>query len=91
MFAFGLRRGSLLVATVQDIKNDSAEIQEIQQTSRYYQLLSGLGPTLIGKQASDIQESPVDIAFIHIDGTSHLLASIGRDHHLRLWDIQVSW
>ncbi|VDM05752.1 unnamed protein product [Schistocephalus solidus] len=47
--------------------------------------------TLIGKQASDIQESPVDIAFIHIDGTSHLLASIGRDHRLRLRDIQVSW
>nr|VZI19174.1 unnamed protein product [Spirometra erinaceieuropaei] len=87
-FAYGLKRGSLLIVTVQDIQSDSAEVQEIQQTSRYYQLLSGLGPSLIGKQASDVQESSIDVAFIQIDGTSHLIASIGRDHHLRLWDIQ---
>ncbi|BHF66252.1 hypothetical protein SprV_0200926800 [Sparganum proliferum] len=87
-FAYGLKRGSLLLVTVQDIQNDSAEVQEIQQTSRYYQLLSGLGPSLIGKQASDVQESPIDVAFIQLDGTSHLIASIGRDHHLRMWDIQ---
>ncbi|CAH8494893.1 unnamed protein product [Schistosoma turkestanicum] len=90
VFAYGLSTGSILVATV-NLPNSSAtevtEVFELCQASMIQKIWCGITP-FSSKNDNDSSSSPLDISALSLGSDEHFLATICKDHRLRLWDLK---
>nr|CAH8846275.1 unnamed protein product [Trichobilharzia regenti] len=90
VFAYGLSTGSIMIARVLPFDStapEGTEVFELCQTSIIQKLWSGITP-FSSKTDNDSASSPLDIISLDLGCDEYFLATICRDHRLRLWDFK---
>ncbi|KAH8875909.1 Nuclear pore complex protein [Schistosoma japonicum] len=90
VFAYGLSTGSILVAKVPPLSLSVAEVSEVYelcQASMIQKIWCGITP-FSGKNDSDSASSPLDIIVLNLGSDEYFLATVCKDHRLRLWDLK---
>ncbi|CAH8520995.1 unnamed protein product [Heterobilharzia americana] len=90
VFAYGLSTGSIIVARVPVLGSsitENTEVFELCQASMIQKLWCGITP-FSSKTDNDSVSSPLDILSLSLGCDEYLLATICKDHRLRLWDLK---
>ncbi|CAH8523113.1 unnamed protein product [Schistosoma intercalatum] len=88
VFAYGLSTGSILVARVNPHNSSEVtEVFELCQTSMIQKIWCGITP-FSSKNDNDSSSSPLDISFLSLGSDEYFLATVCKDHRLRIWDLK---
>ncbi|CAL8098470.1 unnamed protein product [Calicophoron daubneyi] len=87
LFAYGTSTGSVMIARINVDTPENVEVCELHQTSVIQKLWSGITP-FSTKTEADSPASAMSIIFVHLHADDYIIASICKDHRVRLWDIK---
>ncbi|KAA3680962.1 nuclear pore complex protein Nup160 [Paragonimus westermani] len=86
LFVYGLSSGSILAARTAFGVAENVEVFELHQTSMIQKLWSGITP--FTKSETDSSVSVLDMTLVGFKFGEELVATICKDHRLRLWDLK---